>query len=80
MAKLKVYIETSIVSYLKAWPSRDVVALGQQQATRDWWDKQREKFELYTSQLVIQEASAGDQEAALDLEQACPPPFGGSGA
>jgi hypothetical protein len=33
-----VYIETTIVSYLVAKPSRDVVIAGQQQATRDWWD------------------------------------------
>ncbi len=54
MPKLKVYIETTIVSYLKAWPSRDIVTLGQQQATRDWWDKEREKFDLYTSEVTAQ--------------------------
>jgi hypothetical protein len=75
MPKLKVYIETTIVSYLTAWPSRDVVILGQQQMTRDWWDKQREKFDLYTSELVIMEASAGDEQAARGrLEVLATPP------
>jgi hypothetical protein len=64
--KLKVYVETTVISYLTAWPSRDVVVLGQQQTTREWWDKDREKFDLYTSQLVIQEAGAGDEQAARE--------------
>jgi predicted nucleic acid-binding protein len=64
VAKPKVYVETSIVSYLTARPSRDIVTLGLQQTTRDWWDNQREKFDLYTSQLVIRESRGGDQEAA----------------
>ena len=33
----KAYLETSIVSYLTGWPSRDLVRAAQQQVTRDWW-------------------------------------------
>ena len=41
-----VYIETTVVSYLTAWPSRDLVRAAQQQITRDWWNVQRPQFEL----------------------------------
>lgn len=60
----KVYLETSIISYLTARPGRDVVVAGHQQTTRDWWDTQRQRFTVVASQLVVQEASAGDVNAA----------------
>jgi hypothetical protein len=60
----RVYIETTIVSYLTAWPSRDVVVAGHQQVTREWWQKRRESYGLCVSQLVLGEAAAGDPEAA----------------
>ena len=62
--KPKVYIETTIVSYLIARPSRDLIVAAHQQITREWWDLRRMEFDLFVSRLVIQEASAGDQEAA----------------
>ncbi len=62
--KQKVYIETTVVSYLTAWPSRDLVMAGNQRATRDWWDRRKDAFETYISQAVIDEAQAGDPEAA----------------
>ena len=61
--KPKAYIETSIVSYLTAWPSRDLVLVAHQQVTRDWWAS-RSTFELYASQFVLDEAAAGDARAA----------------
>ena len=64
--KPKAYIETSLVSYLTAWPARDVVIAGRQQTTRDWWADAPDRFDLVASQLVINEASAGDSEAAKD--------------
>ena len=62
--KPKVYVETSVVSYLTAWPARDVVALGNQVATREWWREAANRFELVVSSLVIEESSVGDPEAA----------------
>ncbi len=62
--KPTVYIETTIVSYLTARPSRDLVRAGQQQITREWWENQREHYDLYISDLVVSEASAGDAAAA----------------
>jgi hypothetical protein len=61
--KPRLYIETSIVSYLTAFPSRDLVRAAHQQVTRDWWDT-RARFHLYVSQFVLDEASAGDPGAA----------------
>lgn len=62
--KPKVYIETSVVSYLTARLSRDLIVAGHQQVTQDWWQTHRQSFDLVASQLVIQEASAGHPEAA----------------
>ena len=61
--KPRVYIETTVISYLTARPARDVVIAGHQKSTRDWWTTASEKFELVFSELVRQEASAGDPDA-----------------
>jgi hypothetical protein len=58
-----VYVETTIPSYLTAWPSRDLVRTAHQQITREWWSK-RSEFELYISELVVRECEAGDTEAS----------------
>ena len=60
----KVYVETSVISYLTAWPSTDVRVLAKQAATKEWWATSRERFELFASGLVIDEASEGDKDAA----------------
>ena len=62
----KVYIETSVVSYASAWPSRDIETAALQQQARDWWTIERAKFVLVTSQLTLDEAMAGDPMAAAD--------------
>lgn len=62
--KPTVYIETSVVSYLTTWPSRDMVVAAYQQITRDWWRNARDRSELVASELVLAEAGAGDPDAA----------------
>lgn len=62
----RVYIETTIVSYLTARPSRDVVIAGHQQVTHEWWDTRSLNYELCVSQLVLNEAAAGDSQAAQE--------------
>jgi len=62
--KLRVYLETTIPSYLTAWSSRDVVMAGHQQTTREWWETRRPDFDVFASQFVIDEASLGDSDAA----------------
>jgi len=64
MTKPTVYIETTIISYLTAWPSRDIVQLAHQQVTLQWWRDRRPEFDLFTSQFVLDEAAAGDPNAA----------------
>ncbi len=62
--KPKIYLETSIISYLTAQPSRDIVTAARQQITREWWQRRRETFDLYVSEFVIGEARLGDTRAA----------------
>ena len=59
-----VYLETTVVSYLTAKPSRDVVAAGHQQSTQDWWEDRRPDFRVVASQLVLQESGRGNMPAA----------------
>jgi len=61
--KPKTYIETSVISYLTALPSRDLVIAAQQQMTMDWWAS-REAFDLFVSEFVLEEAGRGDVAAA----------------
>ena len=59
-----VYIESSVVSYLVARPSRDVVVTARQAITETWWRERSAKFELYISALVLHEIGRGDSDAA----------------
>lgn len=59
-----VYIETSIISYLTAKPSRDLTAAAWQQITTQWWEQSRPNYNLFTSELVFIEAERGDADAA----------------
>ncbi len=63
--KPRVYLETTIPSYLTAWLSRDLVMAAHQQTTKEWWMLRRHDFQLFVSQFVIDEAAAGDPDAAL---------------
>ncbi len=62
--KPTVYVETSVISYLAARPSRDLIVAGHQQITHEWWSKVRPEVDCFISEPVIQEAAQGDQEAA----------------
>ena len=64
MAKPRAFIETTIVSYLTAWPSKDPIITGRQLVTRAWWAACRERYDLVTSITVVEEAQAGDPEMA----------------
>jgi hypothetical protein len=69
------YLETTIPSYLTAWRSPELVMAARQEITRDWWDNRRNEFDLFVSQLVIDEASAGDSDAVarrLDILEGIP--------
>ena len=62
--KPKLYLETTIPSYLTARPTRDPLMAGQLAATKKWWRLRRNDFELFASQLVLDEAARGDAGAA----------------
>jgi predicted nucleic acid-binding protein len=64
VAKPSVYIETSILSYLVARPTANLLSAACQQVTSEWWDGKRHLYDLFTSELVIAEAKAGHADAA----------------
>lgn len=59
-----IYIESSIVSYLAARPSRDIIVAARQAISHDWWRNHRHRFDLRISALVEEEIGRGDDEAA----------------
>jgi len=64
MDKPTLYMETTIPSFLLADPSRDLVASGRQQITRDWWRRDHARFDVFISETVREEACRGDRAAA----------------
>jgi predicted nucleic acid-binding protein len=64
MGKKSVYIETTIPSVLTAKPSRDIRNLYRQEITREFWEYERQKYDLYISQYVMKECERGDKDAA----------------
>jgi hypothetical protein len=58
------YIESTIPSYVVARPARDLLQAARQQLTRDWWDFQRVKQDLFTSQVVLDEVAFGEKAMA----------------
>ena len=61
---MRIYIESTIPSYVVARPARDILQAARQQLTRDWWELQRERHELFTSQVVLDEIAGGEQAMA----------------
>ena len=62
--KPSLYVETSVVSYLTARPSRDLITAARQQLTALWWSSRRSAYDLFVSPLVLEEAELGDTSAA----------------
>ena len=60
------YLETTIPSYLTAWPSRDLVRATHQQITKEWWRGAPTHFDLFISQTVIDEVMQGDKDAVKE--------------
>jgi len=60
--KPRLYLESTVPSYLVARPSQAVVVAAQQLITHEWWAKRLRDFEVYISQVVLEEISAGDRE------------------
>jgi predicted nucleic acid-binding protein len=66
MMPYRVYIETSVISYLTSRPSNDVIKSACQQITKSWWEHRRLTVLSYISPYVVEEASAGDPQAASE--------------
>ncbi len=64
MMKPRLYLETTIPSYLVGRRSRDLMVAAHQQITRDWWELRRDNFDLYASEFVLNEVRSGDAELA----------------
>ncbi|MBW4677321.1 MAG: type II toxin-antitoxin system VapC family toxin [Desmonostoc geniculatum HA4340-LM1] len=59
-----VYIETSILGYLTARSTRNLILAANIEVTKEWWDSRRSRFALYISQVVLDEVARGDTEIA----------------
>jgi predicted nucleic acid-binding protein len=62
--KKRIYIETTVISYYVARPSRDLLIAGHQEATHELWPRLSDAFESFISALVYEEARKGDAEQA----------------
>jgi len=62
--KPTIYIETSVISYLTAQMSRDLIVAAHQQVTAEWWEQALPKFEPFISPVVLEEIGRGDPNAA----------------
>lgn len=63
--RARVYLETTIVSYLVGWLNQhDLYVAAQQECTREWWTNQRQAYELFASAVVVKEARDGNAELA----------------
>lgn len=61
---MRIYIESTIPSYVVARPARDLLQAARQQLTRDWWELKRTEHELFTSQVVLDEIGGGEPAMA----------------
>lgn len=62
--KPRLYLETTIPSYLVARRSALARICTDQQTTQDWWDFHRHEYDLFVSPVVMREAANGDAEFA----------------
>ena len=60
----KLYVETTVISYLVARPSNDASLIYRQQITRQLWEEYADDYEFVVSDIVISEILRGDAEAA----------------
>jgi PIN domain len=59
-----VYIESSILGYLTARSTKNLILAANMEITKDWWESRRNNFILYTSEAVLEEIAQGDAAIA----------------
>jgi predicted nucleic acid-binding protein len=60
-----VYIETSILGYLTARSTQNLILAANIEVTKEWWQTRRNSFSVFISQVVVDEVARGDSEIAL---------------
>jgi len=70
MTPPRIYLESTIPSYLVARASRDVILRGQQEATKQWWRHGRLTARCYVSEVVEDEIGDGDPVMAVQRIEA----------
>ena len=66
--KPRLYLETTIPSYLVARRSRDLRLAADQETTQQWWEAERQGFFLFISTTVLKEVRRGDLTQAAARE------------
>jgi len=66
--KPRLYLETTIPSYLVARRSSDLRLAADQETTQQWWESERHDFLLYISTAVLKEVRRGDPAYAAARE------------
>ena len=61
-----VYLETTIIGHLTGGIVADPLVAARQHSTREWWDRRATRYQLFISQLVVDECSDGNEVAASD--------------
>ena len=64
--KPSIYLETSVIGCLAMRLSGVLRIAANQLTTRDWWDNERQRYDLFVSRYVMNECSRGDPQAAQE--------------
>ncbi len=63
--KETLYIETSVIGYLTARATQNLIIAANMKITQDWWQNYRNNFDIYISQVVLDEVARGESEMAI---------------
>lgn len=62
--KDSVYLENTVISYYTSRPIPDPIVRVHQEITKNWWPTAIKRYNIFISQMVIDEAAHGDSSAA----------------
>jgi hypothetical protein len=65
--KPRVYLKTSVISYLVGWLNqRSILVAHNQEFTREWWSTRRTDYDLFSSAVAVSEAQRGEAPLAQE--------------